>query len=575
MLATPPISVHLKNLALGRATRLLALAAMASLMAISAAEAQWMSAADRKARAAERETQPTEGISLPSVTESGPRVVSYDELAGPELKAPRQLRMEERESTTTRKTSVRSRAESNRSRTRSDETAPKRPARRVIQVAAESEVDQYDSEEVIPAPEGTPMESGYGPEYIDEGPYYGPAAGPVDSCGPGGPCYHGGYCGEPGCDTGYTTYGPVFPLHERLYLRTDVLLWWTEGFGTPPLVTTSPQGTAEANAGVLGRSSTSILFGDQVLTDDVRTGGRYTLGWWFDPCKTTGIEATYLGLGEESSRFFSSSTGDPILARPFFNVQTALQDSGLIAFDEDLGGGETQNIVEGSIRIGAVTEFQTLEISLRHALVQECDWGIDFLVGYRWAQLDDDLRIRESTISNDPQGPAPVGTTFVIDDLFDTRNTFHGVQLGFLMHKQYYRWSLDMALKLGLGNSHAEVVIDGQTVTTAPGEAPETFDGGFLALDSNMGEYHANETAIIPELGITLGYQLTPRLKATFGYSFIYWSRTARPGDQVDLNLNPSQFPPADLDGVPSPQFPFTFSDFWAQGLNFGLDYRF
>lgn len=79
----------------------------------------------------------------------------------------------------------------------------------------------------------------------------------------------------------------------------------------------------------------------------------------------------------------------------------------------------------------------------------------------------------------------------------------------------------------------------------------------------------------MPELGITLGYDFTCRLRATFGYTFLYWSKVARPGEQIDTELNPSQFPPGTLVGAPHPQFVFHTSDFWAQGLNFGLEYRF
>jgi hypothetical protein len=55
----------------------------------------------------------------------------------------------------------------------------------------------------------------------------------------------------------------------------------------------------------------------------------------------------------------------------------------------------------------------------------------------------------------------------------------------------------------------------------------------------------------------------------------MYWSRIARPGDQIDMNVNPTQFQNGHLTGVPAPQFRFITSDFWEQGLNIGLDYRF
>jgi len=80
---------------------------------------------------------------------------------------------------------------------------------------------------------------------------------------------------------------------------------------------------------------------------------------------------------------------------------------------------------------------------------------------------------------------------------------------------------------------------------------------------------------------LTLGYDLTPRLKATVGYTLLYWTNVARPGDQIDLNVDPRQFPPVNpLQPPPptataQPAFALHTSDFWAQGLNVGLDYRF
>ena len=61
----------------------------------------------------------------------------------------------------------------------------------------------------------------------------------------------------------------------------------------------------------------------------------------------------------------------------------------------------------------------------------------------------------------------------------------------------------------------------------------------------------------------------------TFGYTFLYWSGVARPGDQIQLDVNPSQFPPPTRTVTARPDFQLHTTDFWAQGLNFGLAYRY
>src|SRR5204862_492234 len=67
--------------------------------------------------------------------------------------------------------------------------------------------------------------------------------------------------------------------------------------------------------------------------------------------------------------------------------------------------------------------------------------------------------------------------------------------------------------------------------------------GGLLALPSNIGRYSRDRFAVLPEASINLGYQVTPWLRATAGYTFLYCSNVVRPGDQVNLAVNPTQLP--------------------------------
>ena len=65
---------------------------------------------------------------------------------------------------------------------------------------------------------------------------------------------------------------PVCSPPGRFWLRGEYLMWWTSGMDLPPLVTTSPQGTPQNQAGVLGQSGTTILFGGQTVNGDGRSG---------------------------------------------------------------------------------------------------------------------------------------------------------------------------------------------------------------------------------------------------------------------------------------------------------------
>jgi len=86
---------------------------------------------------------------------------------------------------------------------------------------------------------------------------------------------------------------------------------------------------------------------------------------------------------------------------------------------------------------------------------------------------------------------------------------------------------------------------------------------------------------MIPEIGFTLGYNLTKRLKLTTGYTLLYWSNLVRPGDQIDLDVNANLLPrnnggtpdPATIVPGDHPRFVFRQTDLWAQGLNLGAEY--
>ena len=200
---------------------------------------------------------------------------------------------------------------------------------------------------------------------------------------------------------------------------------------------------------------------------------------------------------------------------------------------------------------------------------------IDFLYGYRYGRFTEDLAINASTTSTGTQRPIPVGTIIQVGDDFSTSNEFNGFELGISTEERYCAWTVELMAKLALGSTHSSSNVNGTTVTTVPGQTPVTNAGGLLALPTNIGTLDQNAFSVVPELGVTLGYDLTCRLKATFGYTFLYFSHAVRAGDQVNDNLNTSQLPPNPLTGLPVPQHRLVVGDFWAQGINLGLDYRF
>ena len=377
--------------------------------------------------------------------------------------------------------------------------------------------------------------------------------------------------------------GSCYNNCRRFWLQADYLLWWTKGSQVPPLVTTSPQGTPRTQAGVLGQTGTAILFGDEAINNDDRSGFRLQFGYWLDRCCRVGVEAEFFDLEETTSGLDLTSPGDPILARPFFNVVTGMQDSELIAFP---------GVVVGRINVNSSTDLHSGGVRLRKNIccrnwcIPQCTtsccgqsgvsggYRVDWIAGYRYLRLDDDLGIGESLVITDPGGVLAQGTMLEVFDSFETDNEFHGGELGLTGEFRRGRWGLRALAKVALGNNHEVVRINGGTVVTVPSVASASNVGGLLAQQTNIGTFTQDEFAVLPEASLSLFYQVTCNVRATVGYNFLYLSHVLRPGDQIDFGLNPTQFPPGTLTGPARPALAFNDTDFWAQGLNFGIEVR-
>ena len=361
-----------------------------------------------------------------------------------------------------------------------------------------------------------------------------------------------GNCSDGCCDMGCGWCKPGF------WGRAEYLAWWVRGAYVPPLVTTSPDGTLPGAAGVLPNAT--ILFGDQQINDKARSGGRFTIGYWFDDCETLGIENTFFFIGGSSDGYNASSSGSPILARPFFNTDTQANDSILLAYPQ---------VVAGGISITSSRTIYSNELNLRRGLYADCCRRIDILAGYRYMRLGETLDI--ATNNTDLQS-GEQGAQFVATDQFSTNNNFNGGQLGVNYQFTHGCWTWDFLGKVALGGVAQRTRINGSTTITQ-GDDSNTFEGGILALDSNIGQYDQTVFGVLPEFGVNLRYQWTPLWRVNIGYTFMALTNVLRPGDQISLSVDDDQIPPSS--GGTFPQYAFNQADVWLQGINFGVECNF
>jgi hypothetical protein len=444
-------------------------------------------------------------------------------------------------------------------------------------------------------PGGTPSAIGLGPdEAVDCGPC--PDTCGLDCCDNRCPCPECGvFC--PNC---------CCPCQlPRFWASAEYLFWTVKSANLPPLVTHNTLSAAEETAllngapgqftpGGLGQPGTQILFGGNNLDLGLFSGGRFTLGV-SGPGQQLGFETTYFFLGQQSQNFVAASSGTPSLFRPFFN---ATPNSPANPFPTTTAGfvnlqpasnAEIVAIapfVHGSVAVNYQSQLWGAEANLRYPLFCGCNYKVDVLGGFRYLDLSESLTINESLTFSPaiatvpPNGPALVGVSNFLQDGFATHNHYYGGQIGFDYEHRLGRWIFGVMPKVALGSMHQEVNILGFTTITTPGGGSTTAPGGLLAAGTNIGHHSDDRFAVVPEIGLKIGYQLTDHLKIYAGYDFLYISSVVRPGDQVDLNVNLAQ--PTILGGhglaskVTGPAVPavlFRRTDFWAQGGNVGLEF--
>jgi hypothetical protein len=387
--------------------------------------------------------------------------------------------------------------------------------------------------------------------------------------------------GAPGGQAGFTG-GPAQATGGRFYASAEYLLWFIKGYNTPPLVTTSPASVPQPMQGVLGFPSTAVLFGGSQLTQDPFSGGRFFAGYRFGPCNLWAAEVGGFFLGSQTTRFAAASPFPAVIARPFIgNSPTGMAETAELTASPGSNPGELFSSA-GSLRIAAPTQFWGLEANLRRQVCCGCNYNLDLLAGYRYLNLSEGLHITEDLVALRavPAAGTGVGDHIIVIDNFTTRNQFNGGQLGAVGEYRFGKLILGGSLKVALGDMHEQVSINGATSITSatPGVAPRTFNSGLLALSSNSGTFTRDRFAVVPEVGLRVGYQVTNSLRVFVAYNFLYVSDVVRPGDQIDRVLNTNLIPPFSPSapaGPVHPVVPFKSTDLWVQGVSFGLEWRY
>jgi hypothetical protein len=362
-----------------------------------------------------------------------------------------------------------------------------------------------------------------------------------------------------------------------LAFDAEYVLWWLAG---------SRNVSSIASTDVLTNPGALVIenLGDaRNVNDRPLSGGRMTFGYWQvedNPYVPGGIRdlevsAVFFVIGETSIDF----RGDqPTLVRPFFDVNNRKESGFLIA---------APGVATGTLSAHAQVNLWGAEVNAWKNVCYDypgTTYIVDLMAGFRYLSADSGIQISSSSVYSATLPPTSpyfplAGNSLGIFDSFATHNRFYGGQVG-IRSKMWVleKLAVEGAFKLALGATSEDVNIVGNQVRIFPNGTSQNFVGGLLALPSNIGSFHRDKFAQVPELDLKLLVPLTQRLTLSTGFTSIFWNRLVRAGQQIDREIDITQIPnfPLAAGAVPTglqrPAVPFKQSDLWMLGFSFGLE---
>lgn len=340
------------------------------------------------------------------------------------------------------------------------------------------------------------------------------------------------------------------PCH-RVWIGGGSLLWWIKDGSTPLLATTTDSAINE------------------MLHYGRFNGVQANAGIWFNDRHTTG--AFVEGFSLEQKSVSEMLSGEGPITRPVFNVLTGTPVDVIVASPGMFLGRIDRDT---SSRLwGAAAGFVK---NIAHCPATHT---VDVFFGVRHLDLDETLQIRQETTAIN--GTLTLAGNQVnalrITDRFDARNLFTGGELGVRAEGRAGPLFLGGYARVAVGPNHESINVFGRTEEI---DGPRSALGGLLAVPGgNAGGQVTNRFAVVPQIGGTVGCQITRYLRGSVGYDFLYINDVARAGGQIDPTFNPRLVPASlvfgALSGPAAPRPTTRRDDFYAHGLQVLVELRY
>jgi len=369
----------------------------------------------------------------------------------------------------------------------------------------------------------------------------------------------------------------------RLWADAEYLCWWSKNAPLPVAIATTGSSTDSAPA-ALGEPGTEVLFGNQSISNGALSGVRVAVRSWVDQKNDYGVELSGFYLPEKTHTAFSMKSSS-VLGVPFDNVAP-------FPLPPEHGGwnlagaGETAILLAyeptsytGSLVAKSTNQLWGVELNGLFHFLSRPTFRLSALGGICYTDLSEHLNINYYSTNS----PNDIFLTAVLQDRFHTRNEIYTAQAG-LRGEWSNDWFFATFLaKIGLGGAMQMSYINGSftdTISTLYFNYGNGQSGGIFAQPTNSGKHTQGRFAAIPSTTVRFGLNLHRNLRLSVGYDFLFLSNVLRPGDQIDRVINETQAGSAS-GGVPTltgPERPKVLMDqtnYWAQGINAGMEARF
>jgi Putative beta barrel porin-7 (BBP7) len=346
-----------------------------------------------------------------------------------------------------------------------------------------------------------------------------------------------------------------------------------------------PMATASlvnVGTGAVNSSGAVTFFDKGNMSYPWYSGVRGTVGMWLDSAERWGIEASGFFVNTPGIHFSAiASSTQPSLSGPA-GPQGPI--SLYMPFINSVSGAATAQVIgaqgfsTGFIDINSTSDLNGAEVNLVRNVYRGPDCYVELLTGYRYVDLKESLSLTADTNARGTGTPLTSPSQFLITDSFATRSQFNGPQMGGRVTWRRDCFRVTVSGKVAVGVTQESGTILGTTTFFSSSAPPVTTTGGFYAQPSNIGSYTRSQFAAVPQLDINLGYQAGKHCFFYFGYNMLYWTRVVRPGDMVSPLLNPASIasnPSFTGAASTNPAPLFLSRDFWAQGVDMGLEVKY